>query len=256
MGEFHDSRAIGPAVWECFDLFYVHEGEVLVRVNDLEDVVVESKGVLLLYPDTLFRGYTVAEVSKVSVCHFVVEYGAAGEPFGRLAGKVCGYELYAGSRGVLIEDYVRRSLELAYQEQSGLVVEMRRALLTLMVGELERGRHVEALETRRGGLGDLLEWLGRHLGDKIGPDDMAELMGYSVSHFRALFRRELGISPYQYLMEMRMERAGRLLRETSRAIKEVGRTVGYGEAAHFYRAFRRYYGCTPGGYREKYAVVG
>lgn len=82
-------------------------------------------------------------------------------------------------------------------------------------------------------------------------DDYAELASMSPSHFRRIFRRTMGISPNQYMRQLRLERAAYLLRNTSDTIESIAYQVGYGEPAFFARTFKAQMGLAPGGYRKK-----
>jgi PAS domain S-box-containing protein len=72
----------------------------------------------------------------------------------------------------------------------------------------------------------------------------------SYGHFRGLFRRYMGKSPYDYLLLWRMRKAARALRDDDRPIKAVAAEAGYGSAAQFSRLFKRMIGIPPKQFRE------
>jgi len=102
----------------------------------------------------------------------------------------------------------------------------------------------------------LIDWLGENVGKNITLDEMAVQVNFSASHFLAIFKSELGTSPGNYFLSMRMNEAARLLRETLLPIKEVARRMGYAELPHFYRAFKSLCGMTPNTYRKKHMTLG
>jgi AraC family transcriptional regulator len=59
--------------------------------------------------------------------------------------------------------------------------------------------------------------------EELHLDDVAELVGLSAFHFLRLFKRETGVSPYQYLVRLRIRRAMQLLRDTSRPVTDIVR---------------------------------
>ena len=59
------------------------------------------------------------------------------------------------------------------------------------------------------------------------------------------------MSPSEYLIYLRMEKAKEFLDSTNMTIKEIGIAVGYYDESAFFRRFKRYAGMTPGQYREK-----
>ena len=65
-------------------------------------------------------------------------------------------------------------------------------------------------------------------------------------------KKETGLSPMEYLRDLRMQRAEHLLRSTFLTIKEVGFHAGAGDISHFVRQFKRRYGATPSQYRVRH----
>jgi AraC family transcriptional regulator, arabinose operon regulatory protein len=79
---------------------------------------------------------------------------------------------------------------------------------------------------------------------------LGDLVNLSPSRFRHLFKEETGASPAQYLKELRVRRAEKLLRTTFLSIKQILKQVGLTSNAHFVRDFRGLYGATPTAYRK------
>lgn len=80
---------------------------------------------------------------------------------------------------------------------------------------------------------------------------MAEQARMSEAHFSRLFKRSLGLTPIQYLMQCRVKHAQRLLRTTDLKIEEVARRVGLRSASHFADVFRKHVGLSPRAYRNR-----
>ena len=79
---------------------------------------------------------------------------------------------------------------------------------------------------------------------------LAVLVNLSPSRFRHLFKQETGITPPQYLKDIRLTKAEKMLRTTFFSIKQILKQVGIASNAHFVRDFRRKYGTTPTAYRR------
>jgi AraC-like DNA-binding protein len=79
---------------------------------------------------------------------------------------------------------------------------------------------------------------------------MARAAGMSRSAFAARFKTLVGETPLEYLTRWRMQTAGRLLRDRSRKLSAVARSVGYQTESAFTRAFRRVHGVGPSLYRR------
>jgi AraC family transcriptional regulator, arabinose operon regulatory protein len=79
---------------------------------------------------------------------------------------------------------------------------------------------------------------------------LAEAVNLSVSRVVHLFTAETGVPPGRYLRDLRLERARQLLTDTRLSVKQVMAAVGYNDASHFSRDFKRNYGVSPRGYRR------
>ena len=79
---------------------------------------------------------------------------------------------------------------------------------------------------------------------------LAVQVNLSPSRFRHLFKQETGTTPAQYLKEVRVRRAAKLLRNSFLTIKQILKQVGLGSNAHFVHDFRKLYGVTPTAYRR------
>lgn len=76
--------------------------------------------------------------------------------------------------------------------------------------------------------------------------EMADVAGLSPFHFAREFKREVGMSPHQFLVARRLERAHELLRRGDRTVGDIAQAVGFADQSHLTRAFRARYGTTPG----------
>jgi AraC-like DNA-binding protein len=81
--------------------------------------------------------------------------------------------------------------------------------------------------------------------------ELARLAGLSRSKFAVRFVEVFGTPPFDYLRDVRMRLACRLLRETDLGIKEISARAGYATEASFSRAFSQWCGCAPGAYRRR-----
>ncbi|MEL6323774.1 MAG: response regulator transcription factor [Pseudomonadota bacterium] len=94
------------------------------------------------------------------------------------------------------------------------------------------------------------DFVDKHFDQDISIADMAEAAGISVASFSRKFKQKTGQSPYQFVVERRIEEAKRLLRHTDMTIAEIGLSVGYANQAHFTTAFGKLTGITPAKYRR------
>jgi AraC family transcriptional regulator of arabinose operon len=79
---------------------------------------------------------------------------------------------------------------------------------------------------------------------------LAVLVNLSPSRFRHLFKQETGVTPGQFLKDIRLRKAEKMLRTTFLSIKQILKQVGIASNTHFVRDFRQKYGMTPTAYRR------
>ena len=80
---------------------------------------------------------------------------------------------------------------------------------------------------------------------------LAEHAGISEVYFRRLFRETYGVSPKQYLLDLRLKHACQLLVEETANVTEIAERCGFSGVYHFCRAFKSNMGETPTEYRRK-----
>jgi AraC family transcriptional regulator len=105
-----------------------------------------------------------------------------------------------------------------------------------------------------GGLGDrkllqVTDYINDALDQDIKLADLAQLLGMSQSHFSQLFKRSMGMSAHQYLLQQRIERAKQLLKQTDQSVVDIALACGFNSHSHLSKQFRQLTGLTPKAYR-------
>jgi AraC family transcriptional regulator len=108
---------------------------------------------------------------------------------------------------------------------------------------IEPGSGLTAAQYRR-----VLDLVADRFGEAITIEDMARAAGMSAAHFSRLFKAALGDSPYQFVMEYRVEQARKML-AGDRPLIDVALACGFADQPHFTRIFKRLTGRTPREYR-------
>lgn len=99
----------------------------------------------------------------------------------------------------------------------------------------------------------VIEYVKVNLMQDLSILDLANLIGMSQSHFSRSFKKSVGISPYQYLMQQRVERAKQLLDKQSLTISTIAMDCGFANQTHLTKVFRQMTGITPKAYRKRFS---
>jgi AraC family transcriptional regulator len=94
-------------------------------------------------------------------------------------------------------------------------------------------------------LGRLRDYLMAHLDEPIDVATLARMTGRSQFHFSRVFRRTVGVSPYRYVIHLRLGRAVELVRQREAGLAEIAAQTGFADQSHLSRWVRRVYGVTP-----------
>jgi AraC family transcriptional regulator len=95
----------------------------------------------------------------------------------------------------------------------------------------------------------LLEFVEAHLESDLKLEQLAAEVGVTPFHFARLFRGVTGITPHQYVLGQRVERAKMLLRVQHLSVAEIAAACGFSSASNFVRSFKQRVGVTPGEWR-------
>lgn len=95
-----------------------------------------------------------------------------------------------------------------------------------------------------------IAYIHDHLEQTISLTEMADVVQMSPHYFASLFKQSLGVAPYQYVTQCRIERAKQLLTCSEFTIVEVCHQVGFQSQSHFTKVFRQHTTLTPKAYRH------
>lgn len=112
----------------------------------------------------------------------------------------------------------------------------------------ERKKYSEAVEQS-------LKIIQRDYDKNISLEEITKEVAVSKNYFCYIFKKEVGVSLWSYLTQVRLEEARKLLRETDMKTYEIAFKVGYDNPSYFSKIFKRVLGVTPNEYREKNNIV-
>ena len=105
-------------------------------------------------------------------------------------------------------------------------------------------------------LAQVIDYMQTHLAQDISILDLATLTNMSKSHFSRSFKQSMGIAPYQYLLQQRVKRAKRLLKQPALkqqtlSMSDIALECGFANQTHLTKVFRQMTGVTPKTYQKR-----
>ena len=98
---------------------------------------------------------------------------------------------------------------------------------------------------RHGKLALVLQIMENNVEDPLTPKEIADVVGLSSRQIERLFNKHLGTSPKRYYLQLRLEKARDLLRQTNMPVTEICIACGFSSSSHFAKSYRSAFGISP-----------
>lgn len=105
-------------------------------------------------------------------------------------------------------------------------------------------------ESRR--VAKVQDYITRHFHDDIRAEQLADLIGMTPVSFSRFFRQRTGRTLTNYVIDLRIGTAARMLVDSEQTVAEICFECGFNTLSNFNRLFRKYKGCSPTEFRESY----
>ncbi|BFP43449.1 hypothetical protein FGF1_42940 [Flavobacteriaceae bacterium GF1] len=92
---------------------------------------------------------------------------------------------------------------------------------------------------------NILDFVMSNLHQDLNLESLSELVYQSPYHFAKVFKNTTGLSPHQFVLKLRLEKAGELIRMKKSSLTEIAHSIGFYDQSHFTNSFKRFYGMTP-----------
>ncbi|MGL4522579.1 MAG: AraC family transcriptional regulator [Bacilli bacterium] len=129
-----------------------------------------------------------------------------------------------------------------------IIIEMLVIILRSLPREIENTVALELSKTakrKQNIVNHALYFLENNHTKEITLEQLAEMLYVSPTHLSKIFKEATGVSPINYLIQVRLKHARELLDNNQLSIRDVAQAVGYQDAYHFSKLFKKYYGVSP-----------
>ena len=151
-------------------------------------------------------------------------------------------------KGLQIWENMYHNLQMGYSKEN--LTNTNLCLYHFLATFLYPDKHTNNKEQEeRNRIKGTIEYLQQNLTEKITVDQLAHQNGFSASHFSNLFRKSTGMSPLDYFIHLKMQKACILLYSSEIKIKEIAAMIGYDDPFHFSRLFKKNMKVSPNQYR-------
>ena len=120
-----------------------------------------------------------------------------------------------------------------------------------IVEQIEIQEYKKDLSHNTKKLQEVLEYIHANFTEKIAIPDLAKMEGLSNSRYITLFSKEMGKTPSEYILSLRLDRACELLITSDMEISQVGIATGYDDPYFFSKIFKKHVGISPSEYRKR-----
>lgn len=119
----------------------------------------------------------------------------------------------------------------------------------------DSGQRSETLSSKNRGLAPwqqrrAKELLSAHITDGVSVEKMAQECSFSRCHFSRAFKISFGVSPHQYLLKLRVDKAKKMLLTSALKITDVAVDCGFSDSSHLTKVFSRCIGFSPSYWRQ------
>lgn len=139
--------------------------------------------------------------------------------------------------------------------QEGFKIVLANKLEELIVMLSRHYSNLEATEAKSlVRIAKVIDFMETHFTDKIYLDQLAEIAFMSTRNFQRIFRKAVGSSPSNYIMQIRLQEARKMLRNTDADISHIAHNTGFGDGNYFIKCFKKEFGITPVKFRMRYQI--
>lgn len=231
-------------------MYYIREGAGRLQIDDLE--LKPSVNQLIIMPAGAAQAYETVSGNTFGKywCHFTAKIGEA-ELFRMLD---IPHSIVVEDAALIEKNFQRM---LTYYADPSIVaaIKMKSALMEIIADYLEHALGEQAIDQvqdeKLAKMNRLLLYIEQHLERNITVQELADQVYFHPNYLIRFFHNMLGISPIQYINQLKIERAKSLLMTTELPVSEIARAVGL-EIYYFSRMFKHHTSFAPSVFRSNF----
>jgi AraC-like DNA-binding protein len=232
-----------------FQVHYISSGEGVFTSRITGEIPLEEGSIFLLFPgishwyspleESGWHGYYIGFLGPYPERLLTTGFIDPEEPV-----------FHVGLHASIIEDF-QEALEIAERQLPGFQVRLGSLVMTILARTLSynwqkhQGSETELIIERARAI------LEDNIKQNIDIHDVSADLGIDYYKFRHLFKEYTGLSPYQYFLQLKINKAKILLEDLSRSVKEIAYDLNFENPYYFSRMFKKKTGVSPQTWREE-----
>lgn len=244
------SHSFGPAIRDHYLIHYILSGKGSFRVGDKVYHLKKGQG-FLICPEIVT--YYQADEKEPWIYSWVGFNGLKAEEYLKNANLTAKNPVFTYQKDKSLEEYLAKMVDIKHLSDSG---ELRLlGLLYLFLAKLTKGQGGDFFSERGEDRKDIyikraIEYIERNYSRKLSVAEIANYIGLHRSYFYSIFKENIEISPQEFIIEFRLNKACELMKKTKLTIGDISRSVGYDDPLLFSRIFKKIKGVSPSKYRK------
>ncbi|GAF66039.1 putative DNA-binding protein [Bacillus sp. TS-2] len=235
-----------------YDMWYILEGEIEIRVND--SVYTANKGDLVLFGPSIAYHAT----SKRGSCHFIFTHFDFG--LGNQNEILENFQIFGVVKKNLVseESLLFNESYSHYKKNKPMSSIRLKGSLTILIakvielygneqfkGTFKQDINLSKLNSNLHELQPVLDYVITHLNEPLRNEKLSKIVGMSEKYFIYYFKQTIGVTPGRYIYQLKMNRARELVYSNQYSIEQIAEQLGYPDIYSFSKAFKKYYLVSP-----------
>lgn len=243
---------VGPKQIECYSIHFVRRGSLMVEYEGLQKLL-NAGDAFCLYPQRSYIYYNYQQNQVLEMSWLAMD-GPGIEQMLDKVGFSPEYPFVANRWTPSVQEPLSMMMERMRRETAtaiSLSLEMQ-SLLYRFFAELVKEEIFSFKNASKSvdWVRKSLDYMDLHATEGISVQHVAEVIGMNRTYFSSVFTKQVGMTPVKYISMIKMNKAQRMLDETSASITEIAYSLGYPNLFSFTRAFKKNFLLSPSDYRR------